>query len=284
MGQTDGEKKRKGGCFKGMLIALLVFVLVIAAIAAIWYMAHKDEIKELKESAHTDTLTGQTMPDFKVTTTDGETVTMSDLLEDKEVLAVVLFATWCGPCEKEFPEMDAVYAKYQDKMGMIGLDVDSLDKEKDLHEYDDSHGLSFPLAMGNESLGDVKTSAYPTTLLVDRNGKIGCCRIGSVPDAETFEKMVTTFMGDDYTERQLAYYTFAAYNKNEVIQGVEFTLTSESGTETYKTDEGGRCDVFADKPEDMKVKVISVPDGYKIDGTGEIQTGTGSTVVRLPVK
>ena len=73
-------------------------------------------------------------------------------------------------------------------------------------------------------------------------------------------------------------------NKNEVIPGVEFTLTSESGTETYKTDEGGRCDVFADKPEDMKVKVISVPDGYKIDGTGEIQTGTGSTVVRLPVK
>ena len=109
-------------------------------------------------------------------------------------------------------------------------------------------------------------------------------RIGSIPDAETFEKIITTFMGDGYEERQIGYYTFTAYSGKKVIPGVEFTVTSESGTETYTTGEKGTCDVFTDKPEDLKVKVISVPEGYKIDGSGEIQSGTGSTYVPLPVR
>ena len=118
--------------------------------------------------------------------------------------------------------------------------------------------------------------------IIDRNGKIGCCRLGSIPDAATFEKMVTTFIGDDYQERQLGYYTFYSYNK-DYIQDIEFTVTSESGTQTYTTGKTGTADVFTDKPEDLKIKVISVPDGYKIDGNGETTSGLISTYVKLPV-
>ena len=284
MSNSEKEEKKKSGCLKVGLIVLLVIVLAAAAIAFFWYKSHEKDIKEFKESAHKDTLTGQAAADFKVTTTDGQTVTMSGLLEGKEALAVVLFATWCGPCEREFPEMNAVYQEYQDRLGMIAIDIDVLDNEQSVKEYAESHGFSFLLAKGNDSLGDIKTNAYPTTLIIDRNGKIGMFRIGSIPDAETFEKIITTFMGDGYEERQIGYYTFTAYSGKKVIPGVEFTVTSESGTETYTTGEKGTCDVFTDKPEDLKVKVISVPEGYKIDGSGEIQSGTGSTYVPLPVR
>ncbi|MBQ6440465.1 MAG: TlpA family protein disulfide reductase [Mogibacterium sp.] len=280
----QGKKKKKGGCLKTALIILLVLIIGIVLAGFIWYKTHEEDIKKLNDAAHHDTLTGQKSPDFEVTTTDGETVSMSSLLEGKEALVVVLFATWCKPCEKEFPEMDSVYQKYQDKMGMIALDIDKLDTEDDAKKYAESHGFAFPIAKGNDSLGIITTTAYPTTLVIDRNGKIGMCRIGSIPDAETFERIVTTFIGDDYQERQLAYYTFYAASSKELIPGVEFTVTSESGTQTYTTGEGGRYDLFMDKPEDMKVKVTSVPDGHSIDGTGEIQSGTGSTVIMLPVK
>lgn len=280
----EQPKKKKGGCLKVALIVILAIIVLLAAVAGFFYITHKDELEAEMNKYHTETATGQEATDFEVTTTAGETVTMSQLLQDKEVLVVVLFATWCGPCEKEFPEMDEVYQKYKDRMSMIALDVDSLDSEEDLAEYDKNHDLSFPLAMGNDTLGVFKSSTYPTTMVIDRNGKIGCSRVGSIPTAEKFEKVITTFMGDNYEERQLGYYTFYATAGKSVVPGVEFTVTSEAGTETYTTGEDGRCDVFTDKPEDLKVRVVSVPEGYSIDGSGEIMSGVGLTYVALPVK
>ncbi len=266
-----------------MKISKLFLALIPAAVAAIGLFVKK-RLDRLKDVRFTDTMGGEEAPNFEVNTTDGRTVDMNSLLKDKEVLAVVLFATWCGPCEKEFPEMDAVYQKYQDKMGMIAIDVDALDDEKSVKEYAETHKLSFPVAMGNESLGNIKTSMYPTTLIIDRTGKIGLWRVGSIPDAAAFEKIVTTFMGDDYHPRQLGYYTFMASAGREMIPDVSFTITSEAGEETFTTGENGKCDVFTEKPEDLKVKVIRVPEGYSIDGTGEIMSGTGSTFIFLPVR
>jgi thiol-disulfide isomerase/thioredoxin len=273
------KKKKKGGCLKVGLIILLVLVLLIAAAIFIFYEVYKDKVTAAQAERNKTTYTGREMPDFEATTTDGETVSLGSLMDGKEVTVVVLFATWCGPCEKEFPEMDAVYQKYQDKMSMIGLDVDKMDSEESAKEYADSHGLAFPIAYFPEgSIGDIRATAYPTTLVIDRNGKIGMHRVGSVPDAATFEKIVTQFMGDDYQETQVGYYTFAG------MPGTEFSLTDEDGNEsTYTVGDDSRCDVFTDKPHDFKVKVLNVPGG-KIDGEGELQSGIGSTVIMLPVK
>ena len=279
MDQKETKKKR-GGCLKVALIVLLVLVLLIAAAVFIWYKANEDKIKAVQTERNTTTCTGMTMPDFEAVTTDGEKVSLSSLMDGKDVTVVVLFATWCGPCEKEFPFMDEVYKKYQDKMSMIALDVDSLDSDKSAKEYADSHGLSFPVAYYPDgSIGSIKATAYPTTLVVDRNGKIGMHRIGSMPDEEIFEKIVTQFMGDDYQETQVGYYTFAG------PPGTEFSLTDEDGNEsTYTVGEDSKCDVLTDKPHDFKVKVLRVPDGGEIDDEGEMQSGVGSTIVILPVK
>lgn len=266
-----------------MKISKFLLVLVPAAIVSLGLFVRK-RLERLKDIRFTDTLGGAEAPDFEVTTTDGRTVSMNSLLEGKEVLAVVLFATWCGPCEKEFPEMDKVYQKYSDRMGMIAVNPDALDDEKAVQEYAEKHHFSFPIAKGNDSLGVIKTTMYPTTLIIDRTGRIGLWRVGSIPDAEAFEKIVTTFMGEDYQPRQLGYYTFMAAAGKNTIPGVRFTVTSEKGEETCTTGENGKCDVFTDQPEDLKVKIIEVPEGYSIDDNGEIMSGTGSTCIFLPVK
>ena len=284
MEQNGTKEKKKGGCLKVGLIVLLVLVLGIGAAVFIWYKSHEKEIKDASAERNTVTYVGQTMPEFEATTTDGETVSLSSLMDGKEVTVVVFFATWCGPCEDEFPFMDEIYKKYQDKMSMVALDVDSLDTEKSAKEYADSHGFTFPTAYFPDGVEGIRTTAYPTTLIIDRNGKIGMHRVGSIPDPGTFEMLVNKFMGDDYQETQVGYYTFAARPKSGIAAGTEFTVTSESGTGTYTTGKNGTCDVFTDKPEDLKVRVTSVPDGFTIDGSGEIQSGIGSTIIQLPVK
>ena len=286
MGNEKKEKK-KGGCLKAFLIVFIVLVILAAVGLGIFFNVYKKAAKDLEATTHNSTLVGQDCPEFEVTTTDGKTVKMSELLDGKDALCVVFFATWCGPCEREFPEMDKVYQKYKDKVAMIGLDIDPLDDEKSAKEYAQSHGFSFPIAWADKDNPICKfanAASYPTTLIIDRNGKVGMHRVGSIPNAETFEKMLTTFMGDDYQEKSLGYYDFYAYAGDNPIPGVEFTVTSEEGTKTYVTNEEGVAGVFTDKPQDLKVKVTKVPEGHTIDGDGELSTGIGSTAFTLPVK
>lgn len=285
----NGEKKekKKGGCLKTFLIVLIVVVILVAAGGTFLWKKLAKVSEELNKDMEEKTLAGQECPDFEVTTTDGQTLKMSEILKEKEALCIVLFATWCKPCEKEFPGMDKVYQKYQDKLGMIGLDVDFLDEEEDVKKYAESHKFTFPIARADDKnpvVAFAKATNYPTTLIVDRNGKVGLHRIGGIPDAETFEKLVTPFLGDDYQERTLAYYTFYAYSGDKPVPGVEFTVTSEKGTETYVTDDTGVAGVINDKPEDLKVKVTKVPDGFSIEGSGELNTGIGSRPIALPVR
>lgn len=52
---------------------------------------------------------GKTMPDFTVTLSDNTSVSLSELLAENDLVVLNVFATWCGPCEIEFPDMEKVY-------------------------------------------------------------------------------------------------------------------------------------------------------------------------------
>ena len=52
---------------------------------------------------------GQTMPDFTVPLTDNTNTSLSELLSENDLVVLNVFATWCGPCELEFPDMEKVY-------------------------------------------------------------------------------------------------------------------------------------------------------------------------------
>ena len=60
---------------------------------------------------------GQAMPDFTVSLTDGTNATLSEILKEKDLVVLNVFASWCGPCEREFPDMENVYQAKKDKSG-----------------------------------------------------------------------------------------------------------------------------------------------------------------------
>src|SRR5260221_494161 len=63
-------------------------------------------------------------PDFTLTTFDGKTVRLSDL--KGKVVVLNFWATWCGPCRAEAPQLQALWQKYKDR-GVLFLGVDQAD-------------------------------------------------------------------------------------------------------------------------------------------------------------
>lgn len=120
---------------------------------------------------------GETVPSFDTRLLDGKTLSAQDL-KGKAVL-VVYWATWCPPCQREMPELQALYEKHRDKgFEILALSIDA-DKFT-VEEFWKDHDYRFPVAMiapaHTQALGKVK--ATPTLHLIDRQGKLNMVRLG----------------------------------------------------------------------------------------------------------
>jgi peroxiredoxin len=66
---------------------------------------------------------GDEMPEFKLKTLDGKTVSSEDLYG--KVVLINFFATWCGPCNTELPFVESeIWAKYKDRKDFMLLIID----------------------------------------------------------------------------------------------------------------------------------------------------------------
>jgi thiol-disulfide isomerase/thioredoxin len=141
---------------------------------------------------------GQPMPDFTVSLTDGTTATLSELLKEKDLVVLNIFASWCGPCEKEFPEMEAVYQANSDRMEIVSVSGYADDTMDVIAEYKANHNLNFPMGLAGDALDFLNIPGYPTTLLIDRNGKVGMIKVGAF-SGNDFESKVSHFLSSDYS-------------------------------------------------------------------------------------
>ena len=145
---------------------------------------------------------GQNMPDFTVDLTDGTTATLSELLKEKDLVVLNIFASWCKPCENEFPEMEEVYQANSDRMVIVSLSGEPNDTMEIIADYKESHGLSFPMGLTGDKLS-LKVTSFPTTVMIDRNGMVGLVKVGAFVDKEEFESKVGYFLSPDYSGKPL---------------------------------------------------------------------------------
>ncbi len=143
---------------------------------------------------------GDVMYDFTVTSAQGESVTLSDMLKEKEMVLLNFFFTTCGPCANEFPYMEEAYQLYQDKVGVIALDP--LEQTEAVAAYQTSMGLSFPMAAcppaWSQTFG---ISGYPTSVIVDRYGVICLIEVGGLTSLRPFVSMFEHFSAKDYEQK-----------------------------------------------------------------------------------
>ena len=120
-------------------------------------------------SAFAATEVGQPAPALVVQELDGKTFDLS-AARDK-VVVVSFWATWCPPCRKEMPVLDALYRRYRGQgLEMIGLSADRPHDRSDVTKM--MQAFSYPAAMLDDAkVNDFGTpSALPKTIVIDGHG------------------------------------------------------------------------------------------------------------------
>ena len=142
------------------------------------------------------------LPDFAVETIDGNTFSLSEALKDHDMVLINLWATWCPPCEMEFPFMQEAYELYSDRVAIIALSVEANDTPEKLKEYAESHHLTFPIGSdSNANLGArFVTVGIPTTVVVDRFGNVAMVEVGAQTRTSAFTSLFDYFTSDSYTQ------------------------------------------------------------------------------------
>ncbi|MBC8985009.1 AhpC/TSA family protein [Pedobacter sp. N36a] len=120
------------------------------------------------------TAKGKPAPAFSMSDKDGKIVHLSDF-KGKYVL-IDFWASWCGPCRKENPNVVAAYKKYHDQgFEIIGISLDS-NKEAWLKAVD-KDGLTWTQVSDLKGWQCATASTYgvkavPASFLIDPNGKV----------------------------------------------------------------------------------------------------------------
>lgn len=122
----------------------------------------------------------------------------------KKIVVLSFFATYCEPCKRELPLLQALYERYADKG--LGVLVVSIDKDKDVPggaaEAVDAlakeHKLSFPVLHDRFNIVAKRygVEKLPCLYLIDGEGKVALTNVGYTDDfSETLTKEVQTRLG-----------------------------------------------------------------------------------------
>jgi peroxiredoxin len=131
----------------------------------------KDRVAKLKLVS-----VGQIAPDFTLNDTMGNPVKLSDVYAKNQYTLVDFWASWCGPCRRENPNVVATFNQYKSKgFGVIGISLDN-DKAKWEKAIADDQltwtHVSDLKKWKNLAVIMYSVNSIPANLLVDKTGKI----------------------------------------------------------------------------------------------------------------
>ena len=117
-------------------------------------------------------------PDFTLTDQYGETHTLSDY--QGQTVFLNFWATWCGPCKMEMPDIQALYEEWDENagdlvvLGVAGPGIGQEGSAEDIAAFLEENGYTYPVVMDDTGMlfYQYGISAYPTTFMIDPEGNV----------------------------------------------------------------------------------------------------------------
>ncbi|OXM84116.1 TlpA family protein disulfide reductase [Paenibacillus rigui] len=110
------------------------------------------------------------VPGFTLESLDGHTYQVGGQRE--KPLMINFWATWCGPCHEEAPDLKQVYEKYKDKFDVYAVNVTKGDRVADVKGFVKQYQLPFPVLLDKEGKAAemYRILFVPTSFLIDKQG------------------------------------------------------------------------------------------------------------------
>lgn len=181
--------------FKKILPLTILSILCLTACSS----TNKQESTASNHNTVNQTTDTKEAFDFLAYDKDGKTVKLSDFKGKKVYINV--WASWCGPCIKEIPELEKVYQKLKDKDDIVFLSMTSpsdsefkntqpLDKTKDIilakaKELD----LSYPVLFdaNDKFMINYNIRSFPTHIFINADGTINNQIVGMMSEEKLEE-------------------------------------------------------------------------------------------------
>jgi len=103
--------------------------------------------------------------EFAVEDLSGETLRSADLAG--KVVVIDFWATWCGPCIRELPELVEYHRRLEGRTDVALLSFNVTDERADLERFLEKKQVPFPVYLGDDLIGPYELVAFPTKLIID---------------------------------------------------------------------------------------------------------------------
>ena len=129
-------------------------------------------------------------PDFTLRTMNGPNLRLAE--QRGRVVMVNFWATWCGPCRQEMPQLDRLYQKYKSS-GFVLLGVNVDEDARKATDVAAKLGVTFPVLLDTDKAVSklYDPSTMPSTVIIDRDGKVRYFHRGYLAGYEdNYEKQI----------------------------------------------------------------------------------------------
>jgi thiol-disulfide isomerase/thioredoxin len=145
-------------------LALGALALALVVVNGAWMAANLDLLRPMR---HGDVAPEVSLPRIEAAGTDGAVLTLAGLRGN--VVVLDFWATWCNPCLVSLPRLDALQAKYGDRLVVVGVNLDDAVAARRM--WDDKHwGMTLVRDQGAADRYGV--GAIPHQVVIDRAGVV----------------------------------------------------------------------------------------------------------------
>ena len=126
---------------------------------------------------------GKIAPDFELKTTGGETFQVSENV-GKKTIVLNFFATWCGPCREEMPELNRYFNEHKaESFLLVGIDAE--EKQDRVDAFLKELKVDFPAGIDEGPIRkQYNVTAFPTTVVIGVDGRVQFYETGGLVNAE----------------------------------------------------------------------------------------------------
>ncbi len=166
-------------------------MIILGSIALLFAGCGKKADEEAVGETNSSALSAK---DFSVTSVDGGSEYALGDFEGK-VLILDFWATWCGPCKREIPHFNDLYAQYKDQgLEILGVSLDEGGPSA-VNRFVKQTPITYNNAMASreivEQYGPIQ--AIPTTFVIDRKGNVQRRFVG-YQSLSVFEEVIQSLL------------------------------------------------------------------------------------------